>query len=152
MWSNLSVRVTNRSGRPRQVSVVPYFPFGYMWMNQSVEYRVDLGGVVASSITPYQKGCRPLQEPAPRDKTLLPVRACTGCPGKLRKPRSRRRGLHALRSLVAPLLANGDARYETPAAAVQYRLTLALRKARPLPSFGPALDDAEIAQVRATPT
>src|SRR5690554_5951240 len=50
------IKVTNLSGKPRKLSVYPYAPAGYMsWMNQSAAYREDLGGVVASCVTPYQK-------------------------------------------------------------------------------------------------
>ncbi|KAJ2965263.1 hypothetical protein NUW58_g10921 [Xylaria curta] len=50
LWT---VSVTNLADKPRKISVYPYFPFGYMsWMNQSAEWRPDLNGVVASSITP----------------------------------------------------------------------------------------------------
>jgi cellobionic acid phosphorylase len=53
LWT---VRVRNISGRPRRLSLYPYFPVGYMsWMNQSAQYRPDLGGIVASCVTPYQK-------------------------------------------------------------------------------------------------
>lgn len=149
LWS---VRVTNRSGRPRQVSVVPYFPFGYMsWMNQSAEYRADLGGVVASSITPYQKVADYFKNQHLKDKTYF---LCERAPDAWEAAQAAfegEGGLHAPSSLAAPLLANGDARYETPAAAVQYRLTLGAAQSETLRFlFGPALDDAEIAQVRAT--
>src|ERR1035441_4526525 len=53
LWS---VQVRNASARPRRVSLYPYFPVGYMsWMNQSAQYRPDLGGIVATCVTPYQK-------------------------------------------------------------------------------------------------
>jgi cellobionic acid phosphorylase len=46
LWN---VKITNLSGRPRSLSIYPYFPVGYMsWMNQSAEYRADLGGIIAS--------------------------------------------------------------------------------------------------------
>ena len=36
------LRVTNLSGRSRRLSVVPYFPIGYMsWMNQSAQWRAE---------------------------------------------------------------------------------------------------------------
>ena len=41
------LRVSNLSGRARRISVVPYFPIVDMsWMNQSAEWREDLGGTV----------------------------------------------------------------------------------------------------------
>ena len=53
LWT---LAVTNVSGRPRRISVYPYFTIGYMsWMNQSAEYRADLTAIVASIVTPYQK-------------------------------------------------------------------------------------------------
>src|SRR5690606_30151657 len=53
LWS---IKVTNESNRPRKISVYPYFTIGYMsWMNQSAEYNEELGAIIASSITPYQK-------------------------------------------------------------------------------------------------
>ena len=53
LWT---VKVNNLSGRPRKLSVYPYFPIGYKsWMNQSAEWNADVVGVVASSVTPYQK-------------------------------------------------------------------------------------------------
>src|SRR5690606_35061507 len=53
LWT---IRVRNRSGRARRLSLYPYFPVGYMsWMNQAGRYRADLGGIVCTSVTPYQK-------------------------------------------------------------------------------------------------
>lgn len=149
LWT---VRVTNLSGRPRRVSVVPYFPFGYMsWMNQSAEYRADLGGVVASSITPYQKVADYFKNQQLKDKTYF---LCERTPDAWEAAQAAfegEGGLHAPSSLAQPLLAKGDARYETPAACVQYRLELGAAQSETLRFlFGPALDDAEIAQVRAT--
>ena len=69
LWS---LRVSNLSGRPRRISVYPYFPIGYMsWMNQSAEYRADLGGIVASSVTPYQKVADYFKNQAFKDKTFF---------------------------------------------------------------------------------
>ena len=49
LWT---LAVDNLSDRPRRISVYPYFTVGYMsWMNQSAEWRADLGGIVASSVT-----------------------------------------------------------------------------------------------------
>lgn len=149
LWS---VRVTNLSGRARRVSVVPYFPFGYMsWMNQSAEYRADLGGIVAISITPYQKVADYFKNQQLKDKTYF---LCERAPDAWEAAQAAfegEGGLHAPSSLAAPLLAKGDARYETPVACVQYRLELGAAQSETLRFlFGPALDDAEIAQVRAT--
>jgi cellobionic acid phosphorylase len=113
-------------GPARRVSVYPYFPIGYMsWMNQSAEYRADLGGIVASSVTPYQKVAGLLQEQGPQGQDLLPVRERAGCVGSEPGPFEGEGGLHAPDALQQEQLAGGDARYETPVAVVQYRLALA---------------------------
>jgi cellobionic acid phosphorylase len=148
LWS---LAVTNLSGRARKISVVPYFPIGYMsWMNQSAEYRADLGGIVASSITPYQKVEDYFKNKQLKDKTYF---LCEHAPDAWEANQSAfegEGGLHQPSALDRDLLAGGDARYETPAAVVQYRLALdpgATRDYRFL--FGPALDDAEVARMRA---
>jgi cellobionic acid phosphorylase len=145
------LRVTNLSGRPRRLSVVPYFPIGYMsWMNQSAEWRADLGGIVASSVTPYQKVADHFRNLHLKDKTYF---LCERTPDAWEARQSAfegEGGLHHPSALQAEQLAGGDARYETPAACVQYRLHLqpdACDTYRFL--FGPALDDAEIACMRA---
>lgn len=59
-------------------------------------------------------------------------------------------GLHAPSAVQAEQLGNHDAHYETPAAALQYRLTLDADAASVYRfAFGPAKDDAEIAALRA---
>ena len=146
------VRVTNLSGRERRVSLVPYFPIGYMsWMNQSAQWRADLGGIVASSVTPYQKVADHFKNLYLKDKTYF---LCERQPDAWEARQAAfegEGGLHNPSALRAEKLAGGDARYETPAACVQYRLSLqpnATETYRFL--FGPALDDAEIAQMRDT--
>lgn len=146
------LRVTDLSGRPRRISVLPYFPIGSMsWMNQSAEWRADLGAIVASSVTPYQKVADYFKNQQLKDKTYL---LCERAPDAWEASQSAfegEGGLHAPSALAAERLAGGDARYETPAACVQYRLALAPHQSEFYRfAFGPALDDAEIAQVRET--
>lgn len=147
LWS---LRVVNLSGRARKLSVYPYFPIGYMsWMNQSGEYRADLGGVVASSVAPYQKVADYFKQKDFKDKTYF---LCEQAPVAWEVNQAAfegEGGLHAPSALLHDQLGKGDARYETPAAAVQYRLALepgAAHDYRFL--FGPAVDDAEIARMR----
>ncbi len=147
LWS---LRVTNLSGRPRRISITPYFPIGYMsWMNQSGEYRADLGGVVASSITPYQKVEDYFKNKDLKDKTYF---LCEDAPDSWEVNQfafEGEGGLHAPSALQLDQLAKGDARYETPAAVVQYKAVLdagAVLEKRFL--FGPAFDDAEIMRMR----
>lgn len=147
LWT---LRVTNLSGRARRVSVVPYFPIGYMsWMNQSAEWRADLGGIVASSVTPYQKVADHFKNLHLKDKTYF---LCERAPDAWEASQAAfegEGGLHAPSALRAERLAGGDARYETPAACVQYRATLAPNASETYRFlFGPALHDDEIAGMR----
>lgn len=147
LWS---MEVTNLSDRPRRISVYPYFTIGYMsWMNQSAEYRHDLGGIVASSVTPYQKLEDYFKNRLFKDRTVL---LCEQAPDAWETGQiafEGEGGLHAPSALAGERLGCGDARYETPAAVVQYRLALAPGNAitrRFL--FGPAFDDVEIDALR----
>lgn len=50
------VKVENCDNKPRKISLVPYFPVGYMsWMNMGAHFDEDLNAIVCTSITPYQK-------------------------------------------------------------------------------------------------
>ncbi|KAI1816516.1 Six-hairpin glycosidase-like protein [Poronia punctata] len=149
LWT---VKVTNLTNKPRKISVYPYFPFGYMsWMNQSGEWREDLGGVIASSVTPYQKAEDYFKNKNLKDKSYFLCETKPTSWEAMQAAFEGESGLHAPSAIVErDELARGDARYETPAAAVQYRLSLGPSEAaKPLRFlFGPALDDAEIRQVR----
>ena len=147
LWT---LSITNVSGRPRRISVYPYFTIGYMsWMNQSAEYRPDMTGIVASSVTPYQKVQDYFKNKDFKDKTYL---LCETAPDAWETNQCQfegEGGLHAPGALAASRLAGGDARYETPVAVVQYRLAMdtggeATRRFL----FGPARDDAEIMLMR----
>ncbi|AQT60571.1 GH36-type glycosyl hydrolase domain-containing protein [Cellvibrio sp. PSBB023] len=145
------VNVVNRSGRARRISVYPYFPVGYMsWMNQSAEYRPDLGGIVASCVTPYQKVTDYFKHKNFKDKTFfLHDQIPTAWEAK-QETFEGEGGLHNPSALQEELLRGGDARYETPAAVLQYRLALAADAQQQYRFiFGPAFDDAEITQLRA---
>ncbi|MES2149343.1 MAG: NdvB protein [Pseudomonadota bacterium] len=147
LWS---LKVTNLSERARKISVTPYFPIGYMsWMNQSGEFRPDLGGIVASSVTPYQKVEDHFRNKHFKDKTYF---LCESAPDSWEVNQSLfegEGGLHNPDGLQLDELSRGDARYETPAVVVQYKLAMdggtAVEK-RFL--FGPAFDDAEILRMR----
>ncbi|MCE4554560.1 GH36-type glycosyl hydrolase domain-containing protein [Roseateles cellulosilyticus] len=147
LWT---LRVTNLSGRPRRLSVVPYFPIGYMsWMNQSAEWRADLNGIVASCITPYQKVADYFKNLHLKDKTVF---LCERTPDAWEAAQAAfegEGGLHNPSALQAERLAGGDARYETPAACVQYRLALDAGESETYRFlFGPAFDDAEAIRLR----
>ncbi|KAI1326586.1 glycoside hydrolase family 94 protein [Xylariaceae sp. FL0255] len=149
LWS---VNVTNLTDRPRKISVYPYFPFGYMsWMNQSGEWRPDLCGVIASSITPYQKAEEYFKNKNLKDKSYFLCETPPDSWEVMQSDFEGEGGLNAPSSIVDhDKLAGGDARYETPAAAVQYRLQLKRSETRKLRFiFGPALNDDEIRSMKA---
>ncbi|GAB1318069.1 Glycoside hydrolase family 94 protein [Madurella fahalii] len=148
LWT---IKVTNISGRPRHISVTPYFPIGYMsWMNQSAEWSRELVGVVASSVTPYQKATEYFKNKYLKDKTYF---LCETPPDSWEANQQAfegEGGLHNPSALQEPQLGGGDARYETPTAAVQYRVALSAGEEREYRfMFGPAYDEAEIRAMRA---
>lgn len=143
-------QIINNSGRARQLSIYSYFPIGYMsWMNQSAEYRADLGGIVASCVTPYQKVADYFKQKNYKDKTYFLCESVPDAWEAKQEAFEGEGGLHNPSALALDELAGGDARYETPAAVLQYRLNLLAggeQKLRFL--FGAAVDDAEIMRVR----
>jgi cellobionic acid phosphorylase len=147
LW-NLQVR--NTSARPRALSVYPYFPVGYMsWMNQSAEYRPELGGIVASCVTPYQKVADYFKNRTFKDKTFFLAEGTPTSWETNQQVFEGEGGLHNPTGVRQDQLSNGNALYETPAAIMQYRLQLAPGQSREYRFlFGPAFDDAEIVRIR----
>jgi cellobionic acid phosphorylase len=147
LWS---LRVTNRSGRERKLSVYPYFPIGYMsWMNQSAEYRPDLGGIVATCVTPYQKVADYFKNKNYKDKTFFLHEQAPSAWEVKQEDFEGEGGLHNPSGTQQEQLNCGDARYETPAAVLQYRVQLQNNDAQDYRFiFGPAFDDQEIAALR----
>jgi cellobionic acid phosphorylase len=144
------LNVSNISGRPRNISIYTYVPVGYMsWMNQSARYNAELGGIIASCVTPYQKVADYFKNKNFKDKTFfLHDRAPTAfeCAREVFEGEG---GLHNPAGLQQPSLNNGDALYETPAAVLQYRLQLATKQSENYRFLlGPAFDDADIAKQR----
>jgi cellobionic acid phosphorylase len=147
LWS---VQVRNLSERVRRLSLYPYFPVGYMsWMNQSARYRPDLGGIVASCVTPYQKVNDYFKNRLFKDKSFFLMDQPPTAWETRQAAFEGEGGLHCPSAVQAKELSNGDALYETPAAILQYRLSLAPGQHSDYRFlFGPALDDAEIVAVR----
>jgi cellobionic acid phosphorylase len=147
LWS---ISVTNTSGRERKISVYPYFPFGYMsWMNQEAEWSEKVGGLVASSKTPYQKAEDYPKTKFLKDKTYF---LCERTPDSWEAKQEAfegEGGLHAPEALQQAHLSNSDARYETPTAAVQYRIQLKSKETEQYRFLlGPAFDEAEVVAMR----
>ncbi|TVY28399.1 Cellobionic acid phosphorylase, partial [Lachnellula hyalina] len=149
LWT---LKVTNLSNRPRKISVYPYFPIGNMsWMNQSAEYDEKLGGVVASSVTPYQKAEDYFKNKYLKDKTYFLCETPPDSWEARQQAFEGEGGLHAPSALMESELGGSDARYETPAAAVQYRVELKADEEREYRFlFGPAFDEGEIRTMRET--
>lgn len=144
------LEAANHSDRPRRFSLYPAFPIGYMsWMNQSACYRPDLGGVVASCVTPYQKVADYFKNRNFKDKTFLLADPLPVAWETNQATFEGEGGLQAPDALRGEMLTNSDALYETPTAVLQYRLRLdpgQHQTHRWL--FGPAYDDAEIRALR----
>jgi cellobionic acid phosphorylase len=140
----------NHSGRARRLSLYPYFPVGYMsWMNQSGEYRADLGGIVCRSVSPYQKVADYFRQRDFKDYTfLLHERAPVAWEAR-QNAFEGEGGLHAPSALAGERLGDSDARYEMPTAVLQYQVALVEAESTEYRFlFGPARDDAEIAELR----
>ncbi|MCW8126938.1 GH36-type glycosyl hydrolase domain-containing protein [Microbulbifer halophilus] len=147
-----NLNIGNDSPRERKLSLYLYFPIGYMsWMNQSAQYHEDLGGVVASCIAPYQKVEEYFKKLGNKDKTFVLHDRPPCAFETIREVFEGEGGLHNPDALQGPAMGNGEALYETPVAALQYRLTLAPGASENFRFLaGPATDDAEIAHLRRT--
>jgi len=149
LWT---VRVRNRSGRRRRLSLYPYFPVGYMsWMNQSGRYSDDLGGIVCDSIAPYQKVEDYFRQRDFKDRTVLLHERMPDAWEANQAQFEGEGGLHAPHGIVGgERLGGGDAAYEMPTTVLQYRVALdddEVQEYRFL--FAPARDDDEIRRLRA---
>lgn len=144
------LKVKNLSGRRRKLSVYPYFTVGYMsWMNQSGEYREDLQAIVCSSVTPYQKYQDYDRIKNFRDKTFLLADRAPVSWEVNQEAFEGEGGIVMPSMILEEELSKGDARYETPAAVLQYRLDLAAGEEEAYRfMFGPAKDEEEIARIR----
>ena len=147
LWT---LEVRNDSDTPRELGLYPLFSIGFMsWMNQSASYDSELGGIVARCVSPYQKvedydrvcglkDCTVLLHDSPPIAWESSLAAFEG-EGGLSSPD----GVRAAR------LGCGDAIYELPCAALQYRVSLKAGQSRQLRFvFAPAADDDEIAALR----
>lgn len=147
LWS---LQVRNVSGRTRKLSLYPYFPLGYMsWMNQSAQYLPDLGGIVATSVTPYQKVADYFKQRDFKDRTFFLAEPPPTAWEARQEAFEGEAGLHHPAGVQAVELSNSDALYETPTAALQYRVQLASGQTENYRFiFGPAFDNAEIIELR----
>ncbi|WP_395793654.1 GH36-type glycosyl hydrolase domain-containing protein [Aquimonas sp.] len=144
------LRIDNRSGQRRRLSVYLYFPIGYMsWMNQSARYEPVLGGIVARCITGYQKLEDYAQIRRLKDHSYLLHDTAPQSWECRQEAFEGEGGLISPDGVRAAQLQNGEALYQTPAACLHYRLELGDDDTRELRfAFGPALNHSEIKAVR----
>ena len=144
------LKVTNVSGRERKISVYPYIPFGFMsWMNQSAKYRGDLGGVIGSCVTPYQKLDDYFKNMELKDQTYFLHDRAPDSWEACRDIFEGEGGISNPDGVQQEELSKGDALYETPAAILQYRLNMQAEQSEDYRFLlGPAKDDAEIIRMR----
>ena len=146
------LEVRNAGEKNRRLSIFPFFTIGYMsWMNQSAAYDPEVGGIVASSVTPYQKLEDYERISGLKDLTvLLHDRSPEAWEAHLEAFEGEG-GLHSPEALQGDRLSQSEAIYETPAAVLQYRAELAPGEStgnRFL--FGPAHDKNEVLILRET--
>ncbi|MCT2535162.1 NdvB protein [Aquibacillus koreensis] len=144
------IKVKNLSNKTRKLSVYPYFTVGYMsWMNQSGEYNQTLQAIICSSITPYQKYTDYDKVKHYRDKTFLLAEQEPFAWEVNQETFEGEGGITSPTALEADALSKGDARYETPVSALQYKLTMKPEEEREFRFiFGPANNEEEITHVR----
>jgi cellobionic acid phosphorylase len=147
LWT---LEVENIGSRARRLSVYPYFTIGYMsWMNHSARYQQDLGGIVATSVSPYQKLEDYERILSLKDKTFLLHDVDPDAFETSQSAFEGEGGLHNPDGIRSDLLGGNSAAYETPLATLQYRLKLEASEVRRYKFvFGPARDEAEIRSFR----
>ncbi|MEM6878162.1 MAG: amylo-alpha-1,6-glucosidase [Bacteroidota bacterium] len=148
LWS---CTVKNSGSKARKLSVYPFFTIGYMsWMNQACVFDPELNGIIASCVTPYQKYPDYFKQKDFKDKTYLLADRKPDAYELRREPFEGEGGLHYPDGIRASQLSNSDARYETPAAVMQYRLSLETGESQELRYlFGPAKEAEDIRQIQA---
>ncbi|HEY7865042.1 MAG TPA: glycosyltransferase 36 [Psychromonas sp.] len=144
-------KVKNLTPDARKISLVPYFPVGYMsWMNMGGHFDDKLNAIICTSITPYQK-----VEDYPKNKQLkdmtylisdrtpdhyeIRMEAFEG-QGGLHAPSALQDGKH---------LQDSDSSYEMPVCAMQYCLELEGNAEEEINlAFGPALNKDEVKEIK----
>jgi cellobionic acid phosphorylase len=147
LWS---FQIENIGTTSKKVSIYPYFSIGYMsWMNQSATFRPDLGGIVATSITPYNKYPDYFKNKHLKDSTYFLCQTLPLSWHTQRESFEGEGGLHNPDALKLESLQGAPAHYETPVAVVQYRFDLSPNSKEILRfAFGPAEHDDEIRTIK----
>ncbi len=147
MWE---LSVISHSSKTRNIAIYPYFSVGYMsWMNQSADFDHNLNGIVASSITPYQKVEDYFKNQNLKDKTFLlskhkPVSWCAN-----QTVFEGEGGLHNPDALQFSQIPKEQALFQTPVASLQFEHKLACQEQiKHQFLFGPAKNKKEISQIK----
>ncbi len=143
------LQIENLSGSARELSVVPYFPFGYMsWMNQSATYESALSAIVAKCITPYQRLADYPKIKQLKDLSFFSSAEPPSSWTCVQNDFEGLSGLHDPSGLHAKHLSHSDAQYEVPTAAMQFDLSLSEDGSKTYRwLFGPAKDKEAIADL-----
>lgn len=145
-----SLSVKNLRKKMRKLSIYPYFSIGYMsWMNQSASFNKKLNGIVASSITPYQKVDEYFKNTELKEKTFF-IADKVPCAWHCNQHEFEGEGgLHNPDALKSVSLNNTKAHYQSPVAVLQYRKILdSEAEINYQFLFGPAKNEAEISDIK----
>lgn len=144
------IKVKNVSRKQRKLSIYPYFTVGYMsWMNQSGEYKEELQAIVCTAITPYQKYQEYDKIKTFKDKTFLVAERKPAAWEVSQEVFEGEGGIMHPSALAQEMLSKGDARYETPTCALQYRIQIAPQETDEYRFlFGAARTEQEIEYIR----
>lgn len=119
------ISVTNRCPETRSLSLYPYIPIGYMsWMNQGAHWNERLGGIIATSVRPWQRleEWKDIREAL--DITAVLAERKPDCWETCRKRFEGEGGLHNPSAIQKTKLSCEPALYESPVAAFQYNFYL----------------------------
>ncbi len=147
LWA---LTVENSTDRERSLSIYPTFSIGYMsWMNQSAAFDRSLNAIIARSVPPYQKLDE--QDAAMRQKawTFLCADRAPDSYETIHSEFEGEGGLQRPSALELTELGHGEAAYEMPVAAMQFRVRLQPHgECQHRFLFGPARNVDEIRHLR----
>lgn len=143
------LNIRNKSEKSRKLSVTPCFSIGFMsWMNQAAVFDASLNSIVAQSVTPYQKVEDYFAQRNFKDITFLhsnkePDSWCANLQEFVG-----RSGIQDPEALQCENLSNAESCYETPVAAMQFRIELATDETESTEFiFGPACSKGEVQEL-----
>ncbi|SET38741.1 GH36-type glycosyl hydrolase domain-containing protein [Thalassotalea agarivorans] len=144
------LNVKNTTSTNIELSLYPYFSVGYKsWMNQSADFEEATSSIVARAITPYQKVDDYFKNQALKDITFLSAETAPDFWSCNQASFEGEGGLHNPDGVNQPNLTNDKSAYQTPAAVMQYQISLQANEQKSFKFlFGAVKSDEEIAQKR----